>query len=384
MICVKCKKEIPEGAPFCCWCGKKQTTTKRKVRRRARGTGSIRFEKRNPKRPYRVYAPGTRHGTSGKYLGCYSTVAEAQAVLDALSQDTLSDLHNATLEEIYALWSETHYANCSESTAAGYKAAYKQFSALYNSRFREIKTADYQRIIDRQASEGASSSKIHKIKLLCGLLCEYAMKNDVIDKNYGQMIRLPKTEKKEKERFSASELDTLWMHSDDKRVQIILVMIYTGFRIGELCALKPSDIHGTYMIGGEKTEAGKNRIVPFPPSIPEIKGFVLSWADSCLTETLLGVSVRQLREDTFYTVLHELGMISAPSISSTTGKKVWNNPRLTPHSTRHTFATLSAEAGMKPENLQKIIGHASFQTTADIYVHKDVEALTADMAKLKR
>ena len=24
MLCVKCKKDIPDGAPFCCWCGKRQ------------------------------------------------------------------------------------------------------------------------------------------------------------------------------------------------------------------------------------------------------------------------------------------------------------------------------------------------------------------------
>jgi hypothetical protein len=22
MECIKCKKEIPDGAPYCCWCGK--------------------------------------------------------------------------------------------------------------------------------------------------------------------------------------------------------------------------------------------------------------------------------------------------------------------------------------------------------------------------
>ena len=26
MECIKCKKEIPDGAPYCCWCGKKQQT----------------------------------------------------------------------------------------------------------------------------------------------------------------------------------------------------------------------------------------------------------------------------------------------------------------------------------------------------------------------
>ena len=57
---------------------------------------------------------------------------------------------------------------------------------------------------------------------------------------------------------------------------------------------------------------------------------------------------------------------------------------LTPHSTRHTFASLSASAGMRPENLQKIIGHADYSTTADIYIHKDISELIDEMSKLKR
>jgi len=45
---------------------------------------------------------------------------------------------------------------------------------------------------------------------------------------------------------------------------------------------------------------------------------------------------------------------------------------------------MSAEAGMRPENLQKIIGHAEFSTTANIYVHQDIDALKNEMAKLKK
>ena len=38
MECIKCKKEIPDGAPFCCWCGKKQQT--KRATKRGNGTGS--------------------------------------------------------------------------------------------------------------------------------------------------------------------------------------------------------------------------------------------------------------------------------------------------------------------------------------------------------
>ena len=39
MICTKCKQEVVQGAIFCPWCGKKQTTTK-KTRSKSRGNGT--------------------------------------------------------------------------------------------------------------------------------------------------------------------------------------------------------------------------------------------------------------------------------------------------------------------------------------------------------
>ena len=41
MECIKCKKDIPDGSVFCCWCGKQQQTPQRKALKRANGTGTV-------------------------------------------------------------------------------------------------------------------------------------------------------------------------------------------------------------------------------------------------------------------------------------------------------------------------------------------------------
>ena len=51
--------------------------------------------------------------------------------------------------------------------------------------------------------------------------------------------------------------------------------------------------------------------------------------------------------------------------------------RKTPHATRHTYASEARKNGMAPEILQKILGHADYSTTANIYVHTDIEELLA-------
>lgn len=51
---------------------------------------------------------------------------------------------------------------------------------------------------------------------------------------------------------------------------------------------------------------------------------------------------------------------------------------------RETLASLSSSAGVKPESLQRIIGHASYTTTADVYIHHDLEGLIEEMRKLRK
>ena len=56
---------------------------------------------------------------------------------------------------------------------------------------------------------------------------------------------------------------------------------------------------------------------------------------------------------------------------------------MTMHTLRHTFATRSIEAGMKPNVLQKILGHSSITITMDLYVHTLGEEKVKEMEKIE-
>ena len=162
-------------------------------------------------------------------------------------------------------------------------------------------------------------------------------------------------------------------------------MIYTGLRIGEVSAILPENVHidEGYIIGGEKTEAGRDRVIPLPPNVPEIARFVREWL-TAPDGSPFGVPTDSLRQYWFYPLLAELGMIDPPVYNPKTRKQEYKSPRLTPHCCRHTFASRAAAAGMRPDDLQKIIGHADYATTADIYVHQNVDTLIAAMSRIPK
>lgn len=380
MLCKKCKKDIPDGSLYCNFCGKKQITAPRKrSHKRAHGSGTITKDSRYVT-PYVAHAALDASGKR-KYLGAFPTYQAAQDAIDDYNRRGCPDAYNATLEDVYNLWSATHYKQIAENSAYTLKCTWKRFAPLYKKKIAELKTPDFQAIIDTSTGKSTANT----LKTLAQLICRYALENDIIQKNYAEFVKIPKYEKKEKVIFTREQIAQLWEHSADKRVQVILAMIYMGFRIGEIHALTHENIHlvDGFVIAGEKTEAGRNRIIPFPPSIPEIIGFFAGWMADTPQERLFDMPSHAFRSKYFYDPLIEYGLLVGRCISGNVYEFADEN-HLTPHSTRHTFASLSADAGIRPENLQKIIGHANFETTANIYIHKDYDQLRAEMSKLKR
>ena len=138
------------------------------------------------------------------------------------------------------------------------------------------------------------------------------------------------------------------------------MMIYTGMRIGELFGLRTENVHETYVIGGEKTKAGRNRIIPIRS---EGRKYFAEFKEREKGELLIsGYDGRKVaanfRNRDYYPLLERLWI-----------------PKKTPHATRHTFASWAVANNIKPELLQKMLGHADYSTTANIYEHFDIDQL---------
>lgn len=54
------------------------------------------------------------------------------------------------------------------------------------------------------------------------------------------------------------------------------------------------------------------------------------------------------------------------------------------HALRHTYATRAIESGIQPKVLQKLLGHASIQTTMDRYVHVTDDSMSKAVVQFKK
>jgi len=240
-----------------------------------------------------------------------------------------------------------------------------------------MKEANQERLAYLKRMKAQRKNRVKSIirikkKVLCVLLFNYAVENNILNKNYAEFIdvRKFKFDKTEKERFTDIEIKKLSdLAPANEWVATVLIMIYTGMRISEMLKLTKFniDLDKKIITGGLKTDAGKNRVIPIHPKIFR---YVRYWYDKngkaliCEKEGR-AMSANRYRKEYYYSALE--------------AAKV--RP-LTPHSCRHTFGSLMAAAGVDTVSIQRLIGHADYATTANTYTHPEIESLRNAINKL--
>lgn len=337
----------------------------------------------NRRKPWVALAPA--YLTDGKYIkrtiGTYATRGEAMAALEQYrckSPDEIKKM-KMTLGEIWSDYQNTNkYKNLSKSTQDCYRAAFGKLTPLHKKEFAQIRTGEFQAIIDDFASQGKSHSSLHDVKVVCGLISDYALKNDIVTKNYAQFIELPK--KKETGKRALTDLEVqkikLGVKNNVPYAEWLLILCYTGWRISEMLELTQFqyDRKAQTLTGGNKTEAGKNRIVPIHS---EIQPYVEKWANLggetifCRKEVQADrygnvVSEKRVRVTANYFRSHILPELLAALNLDTNIK---------PHECRHTFITNLQKNGANKAYIQRLVGHSAKDVTDQVYTHADLEAL---------
>jgi len=234
-----------------------------------------------------------------------------------------------TFAEVFEAWKEEHYKEITNAGRASYNRAFDVFAPLHKKKFRELRTADFQAVLEPYMKQ--SHSTISKHKQLITQMSTWAIREELITTNFAGFVKLPENIKKEKEIFSDADIEKLEADGSEA-AKIVLMLIYTGMRIGELFALPLEDYHETYVVGGEKTAAGRNRIIPIRPEGRGYFQYFAKYADGpLLLSGYTGQRVpNNFRRRDYYPLLDRLGI-----------------DRKTPHATRHTYASRARRGGCR-------------------------------------
>lgn len=362
MVCIKCKKDIPEDALYCQWCGKKQITTTKKTKKRTNGMGSIIKKPGSRSKPWEAQKAGV-------YIGCFATRYEAEQALLKLADKKSLDNINITFSQIYERWKPEHARKITDKGMEGYRTAYKHCQILYNRTFRKLRASDFQDVIIIMEANGLSRASCEKVVQLFGQLSKWAMREDICSTNYSRLLSLSPADPKKKSVFSVDQIETI-ARTPHPAADIALILISTGCRPNELFKAAVENCHDNYFISGSKTEAGKDRVIPVSPLGIDAYQRLLKKAISSGTQKLIDAYKGNHTYDNFakrdWKKLMELVEIEG----------------MTPYNCRHTFATMAVQAGVKPEMLQRMLGHADYSTTVDVYTHLQIADLLAESEKL--
>ncbi|MDL2220609.1 site-specific integrase [Eubacteriales bacterium OttesenSCG-928-N14] len=279
------------------------------------------------------------------------------------------ELKELTFAELFDAFIQRHERRVSKSTIDCYKAAYKYYRDIHQIVFSALNTENFQLCVE-DCPQGRRTKE--NMKALGTLLFKYAMELDITDKNFAQFIWLEQEGKESTLAFSAEQLERIFKAADSgiAYADYIVCLCYLGFRPTAFLQLKAEDYNAKerYLIGGIKTEAGIDRVVPISPKIQRFidtriaQGFdyIFPKSDGSL------MSDEYFRENCFYPALAEIGIQPVPEI----GERAKYSPR----SCRNTFATLMKNVNGADKDKAALMGHTSYEMTLK-YQREDLGSL---------
>jgi integrase len=255
---------------------------------------------------------------------------------------------------------------------------------MWEEELGDIKPANIQGFVGQLVDEGRICART--IGCVIGLLSNafsYAEDYELILRNPCRRIRLPKVEETEVEIFNSSEqmrIEKAVFSSEDKRYYAVLLTLYTGVRIGELCALRWENvdfgnkcIYVKKQLSRAKRNDGsgkKTMLVEQEPKTKKSKRIIQ------LPDFIVKV-LRKLKSESnsVYVFSMKDGGFIQPRTMQLLHKKLLEQAGVTYnkfHVLRHTFATRAGEL-TDPKTVSDTLGHTTTLITLNRYTHSQRE-----------
>ena len=326
-------------------------------------------------------------GENGKrrYKSFYGATAEEvqrKYEMMQLSITSNAPVIKMTVGELAAEWLLSVQHHIKESTLANYRLKLVKhiLPCFGNLCIFSVGSKDIYAFINSKIAAGLSVRYVSDILVLMKSIFKYAAREYGM-KNVFDGIAMPKKQQKEVRILTKDEESRLKMHISEKPSLVcmgIALTMYTGLRIGELCALQWSDIDlesrtltvrktiqriqntnglsKTKLVITEPKSARSRRTIPIPECITIMLSRFKSADDVfLLTGKNMPMEPRALQ----YRFTRLLKKLELPHIHY--------------HALRHCFSTSAIGLGFDVKTLSEILGHSSVELTMRLYVHSSFE-----------
>ena len=351
--------------------------TREKLRKRMRlpnGFGRITKIKGRLRKPYRAMVTvgkdeyGKPIGKLLKPQAYFETYNEAYAALLEYNRDPFDVSRVVTLEEIYKKWYEKKCETVGIKSIQRYDTSWKYCHVIKDMNIREIRVSHLRKCLDEgyivkngQLVHPTEDFKKY-IKLFLNMVFDYAVEYGYIERNVARDLKLITHTKPIKSHmiFTNDEMEILWANKNDVIIKAVLLQCYSGMRPGEILKLetKNIDLVNNTIVGGIKTEAGTNRIIPIHPLVKDMVEEVVAEMPMSYTN----LRKRWLRRCKRYGINEDHKL----------------------HDGRKHFITLAKKYNVDEYALKRIVGHKITDITESVYTERDPSWLYDEICKIQQ
>lgn len=289
-----------------------------------------------------------------------------------------------TIREIAAAWKEYKRPYVKQSTMAAYVLILENHILPTFGEDNSLPEQSVQAFVLHKIESGLSTKSVKDILIVLKMVMKFGVKKEWMTYYEWDIKYPPSSENKVLDVLSVTNHRKILNHIQSHFTFMglgIYISLSTGLRIGEICALKWSDINVTdgiltvnrtieriYIIEGEKkhTELVINT--------PKTKN---SCREIPMNKELLGMlkPLKKVVNDD-YCILTNDERPTEPRTYRNYYKRLMEKldiPKLKYHGLRHSFATRCIEVGCDYKTVSVLLGHSNISTTLNLYVHPNME-----------
>ena len=284
-----------------------------------------------------------------------------------------------TIREIAAAWKEYKRPYVKQSTMAAYVLILENHILPTFGEDNSLPEQSVQAFVLHKIESGLSTKSVKDILIVLKMVMKFGVKKEWMTYYEWDIKYPPSSENKVLDVLSVTNHRKILNHIQSHFTFMglgIYISLSTGLRIGEICALKWSDINVTdgiltvnrtieriYIIEGEKkhTELVINT--------PKTKN---SCREIPMNKELLGMlkPLKKVVNDDYYILTND-ERPTEPRTYRNYYKRVMEKldiPKLKYHGLRHSFATRCIEVGCDYKTVSVLLGHSNISTTVS-YTH---------------